>query len=247
MPMAFLCCLPLLCAGVGEDGRPSYLIRGDCGVAHCEPYLPQAGDLVFFDRPSRIWDLMDWIAGTQPPDHMGIVVVKPDGSPALFEAGPDATHHVFIMDAIPRLHAFKGPIYVRRLRCPLSSEQSCAADRVRPPPGRETHSILRLARQITPLRTRGPVRTKLFAATITDRRRWICSEIVIAAGTVIGLFDPKVMPGSAIYGRDVLDDRTYDLSCLYEPYGRWSPCPIDADAAADFCRLRSMFTKPARR
>jgi hypothetical protein len=244
MPLALLCCLSLLCAGTGEDDCPSYLIRCPADTSHCQRYVPQAGDLVFFDKPSRLWDLLDWFAGTKPPDHLAMVVAMPDGSTRLFEAGPDADFYVFLSDIHTRISGYKGRVYVRRLRCPLSPEQSCALTDFAVSQEGKRYSLLRLARQITPLRTRGPVRTKLFAATIIDRRRWICSDMIIAAGTVAGLFDARVMPASAVYARDIINDQVYDLSCLYEPVARWSPCPIDADIAANFVRLRPMFTKP---
>jgi hypothetical protein len=133
---------------------------------------------------------------------------------------------------------------VRRLRCPLTEEQSCALTNFAIQQEGKRYAVLRLVRQITPFRTRGPVRTKLFATTIMDRRRWICSDVIIAAGTLVGLFDRHAMPASAIYAWDVMHDHTYDLSCLYEPVARWSPCPVDADLAESYARLRPMFTKP---
>lgn len=232
MSTALLCCLPLLCAGVSEECCSSYLLRCDASTPQCVPYVPQAGDLVFFDKPSRVWDLMDFIAGTEAPDHLGIVVAMPDGSPRILEAGPDASRHVYLLDAFPRLQGFKGTIFVRRLRCPLTPEQSCALTDFALRQEGKRYALLRLARQITPLRTRGPLRTQLFGRTIIDRRRWICSDLAITAGTVAGLFDPKVMPASSIYARDVLDDNTFNLSCLYEPAARWSVCPVDAGIGA---------------
>src|SRR5947209_274450 len=70
------------------------------------PYVPGEGDLIFFDDHNPVWIALFALAGTGPPTHMGIVVRKPDGSPAVLEAGPDDTLWVKLQDAAPRLHQF---------------------------------------------------------------------------------------------------------------------------------------------
>src|SRR5438105_1910130 len=84
----------LACAhgALGEDG--SYLHRQKMemnGVIQefADVYLPQAGDLVFFDDHSMMWKFLYKLAGTDMPDHTGIVFRLPDGRPGLLEAGPD--------------------------------------------------------------------------------------------------------------------------------------------------------------
>ncbi len=53
----------------------------------------------------------------------------------------------------------------------------------------------------------------------------MCVEIVVAAGTLVGLFDPAVVKATATYPLDLLDDHIYDLSPVYEERATWSPGP----------------------
>jgi hypothetical protein len=227
---AILCTLPLLCGGTEDEIGGSYLYRcrpcaGPSSPCACETYRPQPGDLVFLDTPSHFWDLMDWLAGTTAPDHLGIVVALPDGRPAVLEAGPDAVPRVFLLDAVGRFQAYDGLIWIRRLRCPLTAEQSEALTAFAVRQEGKRYSVLRFARQITPFRVRGPVRTKALGRTHMDRRRWICCDLTITAGTAAGLFDSRHMPANSIYARDILDDAKFNLSDLYEPAARWLPSP----------------------
>jgi hypothetical protein len=226
---AILWSLSLL-GGVGLETPGSYLHRCTIDehgrpVLGSEPYVPQPGDLIFYDCETRFWDIIDYIAGTAPPDHVGIVVARPDGRTAVLEAGPDCHLHVFLLDPITRFQAFHGTIYVRRLRCPLSAEQSAALTAFALAQKGKRYALFRFARQITPFKARGPVRFALFAKTYLNRKRWFCSELVIAAGTAAGLFDPNVLKANAVYPYDILYDGRYDLSCLYEEAARWVCAP----------------------
>ena len=46
--------------------------------------------------------------------------------------------------------------------------------------------------QGTRYRSRGPIRELFLAETYLDRSSWFCSELVVAAGTVAGLFSDRV-------------------------------------------------------
>src|SRR5262249_56526119 len=102
------------------------------------------------DHPNRFWDLMDWIAGTVPPDHMGMVVAMPDGRAAILEAGADCVPKVFLIDAVSRLQGYDGLIWIRRLRCPLTPEQSAALTDFALRQEGKRYALFRFARQIPP-------------------------------------------------------------------------------------------------
>src|SRR5579885_955865 len=103
-----------------EQPQGSYLCPPG-GTAHCLPpgprevYVPAEGDLIFFTDRSLFWRAVYALAHTGPPYHVGIVVRLPDGHMATLEAAPYTTVHVFLLDALPRLHSHPGAVWVRRL------------------------------------------------------------------------------------------------------------------------------------
>lgn len=189
-----------------------------------EPYTPQPGDIVLFDAGGVIWTLLDAIACTLPPDHAGIVVATPEGRLAVLESGPDAHPRVYILDLAARLHAFKGRVHVRRLKCPLTAEQSACLTEFALAQEGKRYALGRFMRQITPFRARGPLRSKWFGKTDYHSKRWICSELVAAAMSYIGLVDPRVMPANIVYPRDFIDNRYYDLR-RWDDAALWSSSP----------------------
>lgn len=198
-----------------------YLRAGKVAV----PYEPREGDLVFFDDRSPLWmPLFAW-AGTGPPLHMGIVVKRPGGKTAILEAGPDDTVWVSLVDAGRRLRQFdrdyRGQVLVRPCRKPLTREQSAALTRYALEQDGKRYAVLRLLAQVTPFRARGPLRV-VAARTYLDRDAWTCAELAVAAGTLVGLFGPKV-PANATYPRDLVDDRRHDLSGTWGPAAVWTP------------------------
>lgn len=89
-----------------------------------EPYQPQPGDLLFFDTDKRWIKTLMCVALTGEPWQSGIVVRRPDGSLASFEAGPGETRVVVVQDLLQRLAEHPGRVWVRRRRLPLSCDES---------------------------------------------------------------------------------------------------------------------------
>jgi hypothetical protein len=189
------------------------------------PYCPREGDIIFFDDMSKVWEKLFALAGTTPPFHTGIVVKKPDGCFAVLESGPDDTLYVSISNIVDRLYHFKGILQVRQARkvlCPEESAQLTAFARAQE--GKH-YALWRLLLQGTPCRLRNGLTEKYIAKTHLDRNRWLCTEIVVAAGTLVGLFDDLVK-GNACYPLDMLDDQhKYNLGKTYELPGYWAPHP----------------------
>jgi hypothetical protein len=73
------------------------------------------------------------------------------------------------------------------------------------------------------LRSRGPVRELVLGGTVLDRDRWMCSELAVAAGTVVKLFDPTVVHANVAYPRDLVNNERYDLSESYHDAAAWLP------------------------
>lgn len=190
-------------------------------------YEPREGDLVFYDDKHVGWTILFAYAGTGPPLHMGVVVKKADGKLAILEAGPDDTVKVEVLDLDKRLAQFnadfKGTIHIRRCKKELTDEQSKELTKFAEAQAGKRYAVGRLLLQGTPARTRGPVREKVLGGTVLDRDSWICSELAVAAGTVVKLFDPKVVPANAVYPRDLVNNERYDLNANWHDAGLWTP------------------------
>jgi hypothetical protein len=228
----------LLVGGAGAGGT-GYLALGPApaGSARAQvvPYVPRQGDLIFYDDHSPVWTALFALAGTGPPLHMGIVVRRPGGALAVLEAGPDDRVWVELLDLGPRLHQFQrdfqGTILVRRCKVALSAQRSAALTRFAQAQMGKRYAVLRLLAQGTPLRSRGTLEPWL-AETRLDRDSWICSELAVVAGTVAGLFDPKVVRANVTYPRDLVDNQRYDLNAPWDQPARWQPDCRQHPAAA---------------
>ncbi len=216
----------LLLANDGAAPHPAgYLVVGQ-GSEACIAYEPREGDLIFYDDHSKIWTALFTLAGTGPPLHMGLVVRKTNGTLAVLEAGPDDTVWVELRDVILRLHQFhadfNGTITIRRSRVPLNRFQSHALTRFAQAQNGKRYAVLWLLAQGTPLRSRGALEPWL-GRTSTDRDSWICSELAVAAATVVGLIDPNVVHSNVAYPRDLVDNQRYDLSTSWHDPAEWRP------------------------
>lgn len=195
-------------------------------VREVMPYEPREGDWLFFDDMSEWWEFLYSIADTAPPFHAGIVVKKPDGSLGVLESGPDDTLWVYVLDLIPRLHTFKGVLQVRRVKHPLTPEQSaCLSDFAERQKGKR-YAMWRLLLQGSPIKSKGgPLREKC-AHTLYNRHRWLCAEIVVTASALIGLTDGKKIKGSNTYPLDIIDNKKHpELADVFEDAAYWAPHP----------------------
>ncbi|MBI2804519.1 MAG: hypothetical protein HYX68_05990 [Planctomycetes bacterium] len=203
-------------AGKNKAGQPK---------AQSVPYTPREGDLVFYDDRNLMWMVLFAYAGTGPPLHMGMVVKTKAGKFAILEAGPDDTVRVELLDLDKRLgqfqRDFKGIIQIRRCKKTLTAEQSKALTRFAHAQAGKRYAIGRLLLQGTWLRSRGPLREWLLGATVLDRDSWICSELSVAAGTVVKLFDPKVVHANVAYPLDLVNNERYDLSATWHDAAVW--------------------------
>jgi hypothetical protein len=203
---------------LGADGKPE---------PHVEIYHPQAGDIVLFDQHSRIWDGGLKFCGSGPPDHSGVVVLLPNGEPVIMEVAADdgllAGLPVALFDTLARLQHYEGTVWIRQLKKPPSEEQSARMTDFAMAQVGKGYAAGRFMLQLTPFRARGSLRCRLFGKTDLERRRWICSELVVATETAAGLLDPGLYPANGIYPLDLLEDHIYDLSGNWRQGGVWSP------------------------
>ena len=197
--------------GRAAPGGPSYLYQ----PAYCEdhvirgparPYQPQAGDIVMSADGSTFWLLMHNLAGTSHPTHSMIVFALPDGRPAILEGGPHDTMRCRVLEAVPHMATYEaeGRVWLRRRACPLTPEQSARLTEFCLYVNGRDFSIRRLAAQLTPFRTRGPVKTWFVGKPRgPDLDAYYCSELVCEACVYAGLMDAATTRPSATYPRDL--------------------------------------------
>jgi hypothetical protein len=205
---AFAC---LLCAQARANAQGSYLFHYEPSIngqrqPKAYPYIPQPGDLIFFDDRSKTWEFCYKMVGSGPPFHSGLVIALPDGTPAVLESGPDDTMWVRILALPSRLQGFGGDVWVRQVKQPLTPEHNALLTDWALRQDHKRYAFWRLLLQATPFRCRNELQCSLFGATRIERGRWLCSELVVAGGTVAGLFDPKIHFANAIYPRDIIFD-----------------------------------------
>lgn len=224
--MFTLCCsLVLAGLGLGRSTHPCmvpYLER--CGSE--ERYEPQPGDMYFGWSGSLPAKAAYLLVRAGPPSHNGIFVRMPNGEMMVLEATTTERPYgdrpgVFLRSAVWRLQTYRGPTWVRKVRCPLTLEESerltCFALEQVGKPFSWRRSML-LAPFYSPVK--GPLCRKLMGPPPLNRRDWFCSEMLMTAAILLGRVDPCAVKPSCTDPRDMILDRQLDLSCAWEKPAR---------------------------
>jgi hypothetical protein len=246
MTAAFLPLLTLLGLPCAPEDSPSAVAGSflyqpayrtdDVWLGPARPYLPQPGDIFLASDRGRIARAAHWVVGAGGVHHSGIVFARPDGSLAILEAGPHNTIRVQTLDVLPHLRSYEGlgeKVWIRQRRVPLTPEQSERLTAWALAQDGKPFAVVRLAGQLTPFRSRGPLRTYLVGGPHGGRRSYFCSELVMESCVAAGLVDPARARPAATYPRDLFMDRSYnpylnrhlDLSPCWFPPARWASCP----------------------
>jgi len=201
-------------------------------------YQPQPGDIVLSADGSRFWLLMHRLAWTSHPTHSMIAFAMPDGRTALLEGGPHDTAKCRLLEAIPHMASYEaeGRVWVRRRKCPLTPMQSARLTEFCLAANCRDFAMKRLLVQLTPLRTRGPVRTALVGRPQgLDRDSFFCSELVCEALVYAGLMDARTTRPSATFPRDIFFGDSLNpwlhftlpkLNAAWDAPARWTGSPI---------------------
>ncbi len=175
------------------------------------PYEPQPGDILLYSDANLAWKALYAMAGSGSPGHSGLVVRMANGELGVLEAGYNDTLWTRITPVQRRVNEYKGHIWVRQRHHAITQEQSdaltyfaCAADGHR-------YSLIRLIGQLTPFRSRGPLRTYWMGRSHGPRDRYICSEAVLEALVFAGLLDAETTRPAATYPMDLFYDKSRNL------------------------------------
>lgn len=208
--------------------KEDQVLRGPPG-----PYVPQPGDIVMSADGSLFWKAMHNLAGTSHPTHSMIVFRMPDGRAGILEGGPHDTLKCRVLEALPHMLTYEGEgrVWVRRRAVPLTPEQSARLTEFALAVDGREFAICRLALQLTPFRTRGPVRTSFVGGPHgIGHDSYFCSELVCEACVYAGLMDPRTTRPSATYPRDLFMDHSLNpylnrhlkLAPAWDPPARWT-------------------------
>jgi hypothetical protein len=247
--------LPVLCAILSVTGisAPAEPAHADAGPpigsflyqpAFCldelkrgpaEPYVPQPGDIMLRLDHSVFWRVTHYMALAFDPNGSAIIFRRPDGALAVLEAGPNDCLWVRTLDMLPHLkeYADEGCVWIRKRRVPLTPEQSCKLTEFALSRDGKRFALMRLGIQLTPFRSRGPLRTYFMGKPKGDRRAYFCSELVTEACVAAGLLDPERTRPSATYPHDLFYGRSWnlfidkhlDVNACWHPPARWTDCP----------------------
>ncbi|MFO0876384.1 MAG: hypothetical protein U0840_03345 [Gemmataceae bacterium] len=199
------------------------------------PYHPKPGDLFFAVTESRIMRFGHHLSGAADPHHSGIVFARPDGSLAILEAGPFNATYVSGWNALDHLVAYEKTerVYLRRRKCPLTPEQSARLTSFAMLQVGKKFATWRVLGQLTPFRSRGPLRTEFCGKVRGDRERWFCAELLVECLVATGLQNAETARPAATYPRDLFFDSSpnpwlnehLDLSADWHPPAQWTSVP----------------------
>jgi hypothetical protein len=186
-------------------------------------YQPQAGDVLLLSNTGPVWSLGYALAGTWKPGHAGVVARMPDGRLGMFEAGYNETLWTRFVPLDYRLNAYPGYVWVRRRVAPLTPMQDAYLTWFAENESDKRYGIVSFASQITPFRTRGPVRTFFVGKPRGPGHTYSCSEAMLEALVFAGLVNPETARPSATYPRDMFFDSSPNIYINMHPplAGAW--------------------------
>ncbi len=237
----------LFAAHPGEEAVESYLYQpsytfDDALRLPAVPYLPQPGDIMLATDGGRFWNMTHNLALAGQPHNSAIVIRRPDGCLAILEAGPNDTLRVRMLDMLPHLREYeaKGPVWIRRRCVPLTPEQEARLTEFAMAQDGKRFALVRLAGQLTLLRSRGPLRTWVMGKPRGHRSSYFCSELVMEACVAAGLIDARTARPAATYPAELFFDsslnpylhRHFKLAPCWDPPARWTSYPVVLAAPA---------------
>lgn len=218
---------PLLC-------EPAYCLDGAIRLP-LHAYAPEPGD-IFLATDQAYWAIGGhFVCGSKGVHHSGIMFARPDGTMALIEAGPFNTTSIRVMDPYEHMakHVAAGDtVWVRRRRVPLTPDQSAVLTAFLSKQDGKRFATWRMLAQVTPLRSRGPIRILWMGKPQgPDRISYYCSELVTESLVWTGLMDAETARPAAMYPRDLFFGRSsnayidahLDLEPGWYPPARWLP------------------------
>ena len=128
-------------------------------------------------------------------------------------------------------------MWVRPRATPLTPEQTCRLAEFAMKQENKPFARARLYGQITPFRSRGPLRTYFMGQSHgPDRYSYFCAELVTEALVYIGTHAAEDTRPAATYPNDLFFDNSkipflkehFKLAPCWSPPSRWRPCATES-------------------
>jgi hypothetical protein len=159
----------------------------------------------------------------------------PDGQMGLLEAGPHDQNFIGLAPAVEHLASYEpdGPVWIRKRRVPLTCEESARLAEFAQLQMGKKFAVWRMCAQVTPLRSRGNIRTRWLGGPHgPDRWSYFCSELCMETCVYAGLLDPATTRPAATYPHDIFMDQSNNrwlnqwlkLYPCWDPPARWTSC-----------------------
>jgi hypothetical protein len=194
--------------GYGYLDRPAFALDDRCRPPQ-SPYCPQPGDIAFSVTRSILFRWGHTVSGAGEPSHSGYVFRRSDGTLAMMEAAPYDVALIESRDLVEHLGAYhgRGHVWVRPRCVPLTPEQDCRLTEFSAKQERKSFARLRVYRQVTPFKARGPLRTEWLGQSHgADRRAYYCAEMAAEAFVFAGLIPADDTRPAATYPSDLFFD-----------------------------------------
>lgn len=223
MPLLVLLLTPAGPDPLGSEVyRPAYLpaeapfgyLYAPAFDVHVEPrfpatvYIPKAGDVILLSDTNRFWTLLYRLAFTGKPGHGGLVVTMPDGRLGFLEAGFNSTQWTRLTPLDYRLNQYAGYAWVRPRFVPLAADQDRRLTEFAAAAADTPYATKRFMLQVTPFRSRGPLRTLVIGKPHGLREKMMCGEAIVEALVYAGVIDGRTARPAATYPQDLFYDES---------------------------------------
>jgi hypothetical protein len=211
--------------------QPAYAIDEEIR-GPVKKYVPQPGDIYMSTDKHWIINAGHRLALSGQPNHSGLVICLPDGKPAILEGGPFNSLKVEIVDLKYDFdkHAERTEkVWIRARKTPLTKEQCDELTDWAILQDNKRFAARRMLRQMTPFRTRGPLRTFYMGGPNGERDSYFCAELVMETCVHLKLLNPETTRPSATYPEDMFFDKSknvflnryFTLADGWHPPARW--------------------------
>ncbi|MBI3822182.1 MAG: hypothetical protein HY289_05825 [Planctomycetes bacterium] len=232
----------ILCGLVAAQGKDKVYDAGYlCAPAYAlddtirgpvKRYVPQPGDIYMSTDKSWIINAGHRLALSGQPNHSGLVFCLEDGTPTILEAGPFNGLKIEMVDLkydFDKHEERTEKVWIRARKTPLSKEQCHELCEWAKRHHGRPFAARRMLRQMTPFRTRGPLRTFFMGEPNGERDRYFCAELVLETCVHLNLLPHATTRPSATYPEDLFFDRSnnvflnryFTLADGWHPPARW--------------------------
>lgn len=204
---------PLVMPAGAPDGYTYSPARDLSRVTHypARRYDPQAANIILMSDATLLSRTLYALAMSGAPDHIGIAFRQPNGRIGMLETGFSESLCTRFAPLDYRIHHYPGVVWVRRVRVPVTPDQDQRLTAFAALVDDTRYNLRAVKLNITPFRSRDPLRTAALARPAGGERSLYCSEAVLEVLVCAGLIEPETTRPKATFPRDLFFDRSPNL------------------------------------